>query len=316
MADEVARFPAPDAALFRRALNRLDAVLAEQLQAQLRSAQAMIGALEMVERRGILEQHLSQRLADQMAAIRTTPGVRRFVTGSWAKVLAEAMLRFGDDAEPTEAYLKTVDDLLWSLQIPDHPQSRQRLVALLPVLLQRLRAGMELIALPRPEQQAILDELMTIHAEALRPGSRSTASAPTPEEIVRRIREEVVTDQPGPRPFSDSVIDLSSMDTVPADLMATGGDGADEPGKGVEGLRAGDRLRLFIHGRWARCQLLWRSDQGQFFLFAGESATRPHSITRRALELLGGAGLITPLQPKPLLQRAVDQLMREISTRA
>ena len=28
--------------------------------------------------------------------------------------------------------MKTVDDLLWSLQLPDHPQSRQRLIALLP----------------------------------------------------------------------------------------------------------------------------------------------------------------------------------------
>ena len=53
-------------------------------------------------------------------------------------------------------------------------------------------------------------------------------------------------------------------------------------------------MRLFIHGRWARCQLLWRSDQGQFFLFAGDSPTRNHSITRRALERLSAAGLITP----------------------
>ena len=69
--------------------------------------------------------------------------------------------------------LKTVDDLLWSLKIPDHPQSRQRLIALLPGLLQRIRVGMEAIALPAAEQQAVLNELMTIHTEALRPGTRA-----------------------------------------------------------------------------------------------------------------------------------------------
>ncbi|MEO7007966.1 MAG: DUF1631 family protein, partial [Caldimonas sp.] len=267
VAEEIARAPVPDSALFRRALNRVDGFLTAQMQAQLRAAQPAVSALELAERRGILEQHLSQRLTDQMVNVRTTPGVRRFVTASWAKVLAEAMLRFGDDAEPTVAYLRTVDDLLWSVQIPDHPQSRQRLLALLPVLLQRLRAGMELIALPRPEQQAVLDELMTIHAEALRPGSRNTSAPQTPEEIVQRMRDEVVADAPGPRSFGDSVIDLSSMDTVPAEMLA-GDDSTEESGQRVENMRASERVRLFIHGRWTRCQLLWRSDQGLFFLFA------------------------------------------------
>ena len=49
--------------------------------------------------------------------------------------------------------LKTVDDLLWSLKIPDHPQSRHRLIALLPGLLQRIRVGMEAVALPRPSSR-------------------------------------------------------------------------------------------------------------------------------------------------------------------
>ena len=216
IAEEVARIPAPDSALFRRALNRLDGFLAEQFQAQLKAAQAAVAALELAERRGIVEQHLSQRLAEQMASVRTTPGIRRFVTGSWAKVLAEAMLRFGKDAEPTEAYLKTVDDLLWSLQIPDHPQSRQRLLAVLPVMLQRLRSGMELIGMQRPEQQAVLDELMLVHAEALRPGSRARLGRAEPPgdraedargsgercrraEAVQRLGDRPVVDGHGPR---------------------------------------------------------------------------------------------------------------------
>jgi hypothetical protein len=297
-------------------MNRIDGFLHEQMQAQLRAASPTVATLEMAERRNILEQRLSQKLTDQMVAVRTTPGARRFITGAWARVLAEAMLRFGEDAEPTELYLKTVDDLLWSLQIPDHPQSRQRLLAMLPVLLQRLRGGMELVALPRPEQQAVLDELMTIHAEALRPGSRGTGAALTPDEIVKRIRDEVLTDVAGPRPFSDSVIDLSSMDTVPADVLATGGETGDESNQRVEALRASQRMRIFLNGHWSPCQLLWRSDQGQFFLFAGETPGRTHSITRRALERLSAAGLIADLEPKPLLQRAVDHLMREISPRA
>jgi len=160
--------------------------------------------------------------------------------------------------------------------------------------------------------------LMVIHAEALRPGGRTTTTALTPEQIVQRLRDEVVPEAaPMPRSFGDSVIDLSSMETVPADLLGAGdARPSDEPAARVDGLRIGDRLRLFVQGRWSCVQLLWRSERGLFFLFAGESATRTHSITRRALERLAGEGLIQPIDTKPLLQRAVDHLMSELAVSA
>jgi len=315
LAEEISRAAAADAALFRRALQRLDAFLAEQLQAQLRDAQAPVAALQRAERREVLEQVLSQRLTEQMAPVRTSAPIRRFVTGAWAKVLAEAMLRFGEQAEPTTEYLKSVDDLLWSLQTPDHPQSRQRLLGLLPGLLQRLRNGMALIALPQPEQQAVLDELMTIHTAALRPGGRAAAATLSAEEIVQRMRDEVIPEAPALRPFGDSVIDLASMDTVPADFIATQpmGAGAEASPRRLDALAPGERRRLFLRSRWMRTQLLWRSEQGQFFLFAGEQPGATQSVTRRALERLDAAGLVQPLETRPLIERTVDALLNQIA---
>ena len=118
--------PAPDAALYRRALSQLDSFADDQLQTQLRAAHRTLQSLQGAERRELLEQQLSVRVADQMTTLRTSPSVRRFMTGTWAKVLAEAMLQHGDQAETTRGYIKLVDELLWSLQVPDHPQSRQR----------------------------------------------------------------------------------------------------------------------------------------------------------------------------------------------
>jgi hypothetical protein len=319
VAEEMAGGASPDTALFRRGLNRIDIFLSEQLQTQLRAAHLDIDALQLAERRDVLQHHLTQRITDQMVAVRTSPTIRRFITGAWARVIADDMLRHGEQSEATMSALKTVDDLLWSVKIPDHPQSRQRLIALLPGLLQRIRVGMEAIALPAAEQQAVLDELMTIHTEALRPGARGagTAGALTPEEIVQRMREEVVPESGPARSFSDSVIDLSSMETVPVEHLPSGGGGVeDDPSKRIEALRVGDRQRIFLQGRWSRVQLLWRSDRSLFFLFAGESPSRTHSITRRALERLSSAGLVQPIELKPLVLRAVDRMMRDISPRA
>lgn len=319
VAEEMAGARSPDTALFRRGLNRIDTFLAEQLQGQLRTANASVEALQLAERREILEQHLALRLADQMVAVRTTPVIRRFVTGTWARVIAQNMLRHGEQSQQSIADLKTVDDLLWSLQIPDHPQSRQRLLNTLPGLLQRVRVGMEGVSLPIPEQRSVLDELMAIHTEALRPSARGGGGgALTPEEIVQRMRDEVLPESAPVRSFSDSVIDLSSMETVPAEhLPSTGGDLVDDdPARRVESLRAADRQRIFLQGRWSRAQLLWRSDRSLFFLFAGESPSRTHSITRRALERLSSAGLLQPIETKSLVRRGVDRLARELSARS
>ena len=320
VAEEMAGASVADSALFRRGLNRVEGFLAEQLQEQVRAAQGAVDALQVAERREVLQQHLAQRLTEQMVSVRTTPTIRRFVTGTWARVIADDMLRHGDQSEQTLSALKAVDDLLWSLKIPDHPQSRQRLIALLPGLLQRLRVGVQAIALPPAEQHAVFDDLMTIHTEALRPGARgagATAGTASPEEIVQRLRDEVVPDTPPARSFSDSVIDLSSMETVPAEHLPSGSDRAsEESARRIDTMRVGDRQRVFLHGRWSRVQLLWRSDLGLFYVFAGESPWHTHSITGRALERLASAGLVQPVESKPLVQRAVDRMMRALAPRA
>lgn len=314
VAEEISRAPTGEATMFRRGTARVDGFLAEQLQWQQREAAATVEALRRRERGEILEQHLSQRLTEQIAAVRTAPEIRRFVTATWARVLAASVLQFGEETEPTPTYMKTVDDLLWSLQTPDHPQSRQRLLALLPGLLQRLRAGMALVDIAPDEQQALLDPLMAVHTEALRPGNRTSGAALTPEQIVQRMREEVVEDAPARPPFGDSVIDLASMDTVPADFMHTDiGGGVEVVTRRIEALMPGQRRRLFVSGRWNRVQLLWRSEQGLYFLFAAERPGRTHSITRQALERLDAAGLVQPLEAKSLVQRTLDALLNQIS---
>ncbi|NUZ05663.1 DUF1631 family protein [Piscinibacter koreensis] len=309
LAHDVATLPRIDAGTFQRALNQLDAFLAEQFRTQLRAAQPTVDTLQLGERRALVEEHLARRLADQMAAVRATPAVRRFVTDTWAKVIAHDVVQHGERSDAVVGDLKTADDLLWSLQIPDHPQSRQRLVALLPGLLQRLRAGMDLVGFGGAARQQVLDELMAIHADALR---RATSSAPAPlassEEIVRRLREEVVPSRSG----ADSLIDLSSMETVPADALPSGVADEADADKRVDALRAASRARLFLHGRWNRVQLLWQSDRGRFFLFAGETPGRHHSITRRALERLAAAGLLQPHQTKSIVQRAVEHATQQL----
>jgi hypothetical protein len=134
------------------------------------------------------------------------------------------------------------------------------------------------------------------------------------------MREEVVLPpEPDPldeSPFSDSLIDLASMETVPAELMngdtAVATPGGD-PKDFVKRMAPGERYRLFLQGGWARVQLLWRSEQGHFFLFAGEHPRQTHSVSLRALERLRAEKLLGALHEHSLIQRAVDGLLRNLA---
>jgi hypothetical protein len=311
-----------DVWLYRRALTRFSGHIQSAREAELAAAQTHVDELLLLEKRDHLQRQISQRLVDQMVPLRVSPGVRRFVTGEWARVLAHAMLRHGEQSETTIAYMKAVDDLLWSLNPPDHPQSRQRLLHLLPTLLHRLRTGMSLIALPSSEQEHIMNELMALHTDALRPGNKSSSggvvglaptSAATPEQIVQMLRDEPTpTPQLGPS-FADSLIELSSMDTVPAELLETHPPGEDSDfSSPVDAMAVGHRARLFLRGRWSRVQLLWRSPKGSYFLFAGEAPGRTHSITQAALERLSGEKLLLPLEEQVLSQRALKAVIEEL----
>jgi len=315
LVDDIQRASVQDTQLYRLSLSRLDAFLAEQLREQQIRAQPAIDTLIRIEQREQLERQISHRLTEQMVPIRTSASVRRFVTGVWATVLAESMQRTGEKSESTLEYLRATDDMLWSLRLPDHPQSRKRLLAMLPGLLQRLRSGMAMLGVPEGEQQAVLDELMAVHAEALRPGKTGTPEAElSPQELMQRIRDETTTwDMTSRLPFSDSLIDLSSMETVPAEILPGPLSTEDDAAHMVEAMTLGSRHHVFLHGRWTRVQLLWRSGRGQYFLFAGTDPLQNHSITRRALERLGEERLLKPLDDVSLVQRSMDALMQKLT---
>lgn len=291
----------PDAAALRRVVAALDAAADALWQQRLQQAQGALDQLARLERRDSVQLEAAARMGERLATQVLPAVLRRFLVGPWARVIAQAEVDHGLGDPAVQQAWRTVDDLLWSLDVPSDAAGRRRLAARLPALLAALRAGMGAIGLAEPERQAVFDALLAVHTDqpgAAAAGAHGTAAAAAPH-------------QPAPAGgFADSLIDLGSLDTVPAELLPGTTDPPDAP---PAALAVGQSAQIFIDGRWARVQLLWRSARGLYLLLAEEPAGRTRSMTRRAFDQLQAARLVRPAVAGSLVQRTLRRLSTQLS---
>lgn len=308
LAAQIAATSQPSTELYSRGLEQLEEHLAHQHQAQRDESLTLIESLVLADRRETLQDELSEQFAEPFSSITTAPRVVQFMRREWPRVVAESLLRFGADNEQGAALLKVVDDLSASLRVD--PSQRQQLFSLLPPLLKRLREGMALIALPEARQKALLDDLMDAHHQLL---GFSKRADDLPLSDTPAVDKPVWADtRPAEETAAEAMIEVASMDTVPAELLSTDEGPQTMPDSLTEHIVLAQPCLWLIGGRWQQVQLLWRSESARFFLFAGETAGCPHSITGVALERLGREGLIKPLADSQLLQRAMERVAEQL----
>jgi hypothetical protein len=102
----------------------------------------------------------------------------RFLRERWARTLERVYLESGDESEPWDQAIATVEDLVWSVQPKRTREDRKHLVALLPSLLKRVTTGATDPPWPSEERERFMENLVEAHAAAVKPAA-AAASHPT-----------------------------------------------------------------------------------------------------------------------------------------
>jgi hypothetical protein len=286
-------------------------------------------ALRRVEQEKELIPLLRQQVDIQLAkAPAISQTLHTFLTGPWTEVLARAMAVQGDESPQTQALVGTVDELLASLQVPANDLERVRIIRGLPQLIERVQEGMGLIDLPQPHRERVLDDLMSTHRRVLFAPSQSAPLAeppasgpdtdmdwqPSDATLTDRLRDSVsprtTPDGTPSRTWTGGDTNVGQLPTVPMGLDAVTAAQAVETW--MDSLRPGTRCKLFLQGQWTTARMVWRSDNGKFFMFTSPLAGGAHSMTRRALERLRAEGLATELAEASLVQRAISGLKKQL----
>ena len=276
--------------------------------------------LVRVEQRHLLAERVAIEFQARNDFARAPGVVRRFLTGPWAQVVAQARMDSAEQGEalPADAaahrYMSVLPDLLWSSQLALASLNRPRLIKVIPGLLRTLREGLDAIDYPRPQAESFFATLMGLHEAAYktqRNGSQPQDDPPSqqdPDEHEMWMQPEEARD-------TGFMEDLA-IDTQPAFLDTQPVSMRDELTREEPALSSGGSLTvgcwvdLMEQGQTLRCRLSWASPHGTMFLFAAANG-RSISLTKRGLERLQELGRLHVVADHGVVDEALDAVARQ-----
>jgi len=268
--------------------------------------------------------------------------IRAFLLGHWEQVLATHCARDGEGGETWNQALRSMDDLIWSVQPKTRQDERKRLVALLPDLLKRLDEGFQVIETPAEIRDQFFTGLVKCHAMAVRAGLRGAGDAPLPPEPAPIPAPAPAAALTGAADFVEIPVLTEGVEVDP-DLIE---EIAAEPEERtvVEEIVIGDvgwlargddtptqdehdlQVQKIKRGSWieytqddgstARAKLAWVSPLKGIYLFTNRLGQRAMSIQGAGLAAKFRQGQARIIDDVPLMERAVCNLLEKLQKKA
>jgi hypothetical protein len=250
----------------------------------------------------LARQRVQQALNDRLLGKTLPQVVVRLLQEAWSKVLLLTCLKHGDQSVEWKSGLQAMDDLIWSVETHDEPDSRQRLLELVPGLLKSLRDGLSSAAFDPFATSEFFSQLEVLHVQAFSHVPRAPAEAASDEEIepengtaMMAVVEEIILVGPGEQIQSEPSLQL------PAD---------DEGLMQVEKLRLGSWVEIHEdESHKLRCKLAAIVEPSGRYVFVNRTGMKVLEKTRMGLAVEFRRGTIRVLDDALLFDRALESVL-------
>jgi len=286
----------------------------EQFLSGKTSTQRMVSVAQQIEEKETLTIQYTIEMRNLLKDMPVHNETREFLFKVWAEVLALSAVRKGPQHIETLTLKKAATDLIWSASAKPDRHDRARVIADLPQLLQKLRAGMTLLGLASAVQQAHIKIINDILADAF----LSKTQAIAPERIaalaerLAHVEDFVSANGTGDLPLDARNIEaMLGLDAATFEVVA---DGGSKPTAAMlawaQELQLGAWFTLDHNAHVDQVQLVWRSRRKQLHLLVA-SAGRSYLMQTRRLAAYLQAGLLLPQEEEALTVRATrDALVK------
>lgn len=306
---------------------------------------------EMLERRVVDEadgrartQAARARVAavmDALMAERDLPHVvQDWLRKVWNNVLFLTSVKEGTESEAWSRDVRTARDLVWSVQAP-MPDSRPQLLALLPVLQERLREGVKAVSLNPFEARRLFADLKEIYRErfalAQRLLSEQAAEAERRSQLAEEEPDTSIPDatepelsaaaEPAGQEESESttaaVPQLEELEQAAASAEVSAGESSEEEPRELDESDAHWQMTFRLaQGSWFEFK---RSDEEQFrcrlaavikdidqFIFVNRNGAKVAEFSRLELALALREARLMPMDDGMLFERALQSVIGNV----
>ena len=168
-----------DIAPFESQLACVEAFIEERRRLEAEVVERSARLVEEREREEIARAFAEDEVARRLQTSPWVPAVvREMLEVTWVRALAAARLVEGEDSPSWQALVKTMDDLVWSVEPKAQAEDRKRLVAILPAMIKSVIEGLRRGSLDDAGRDAFLGALVDCHAAAVKSGLRGMAAVP------------------------------------------------------------------------------------------------------------------------------------------
>lgn len=284
VSDSVARVQSEfegDLTVFGQALAELDKGIARQESAAEHASGRYTGLVRELERKEAAAE-IAQAVVREAQPDKAPRAVREFLETHWAAALAAAHLAHGEASESWQRLRSVPAELIASVQPKPSRDERKAMLGRLPDLLRRLNEGLDLGAVAAQAREPFMEELVRLHAAAIKSGAATGPSGAEPAPAVYRTR-------PASGPARLTLSRAAREDAEVVSLRLEGG-GADRAPASA-GVRRGDWVEFRLPDDTRACgRLSWVSPERGTLLFTNPEWQRAISVSPAAMavQLAGG----------------------------
>ena len=297
-----------DLAVFETQLKRVDEFIEERKRAEEQIVERSARLVEERERVEIARAFVEDEVERRLAVSPWVPAVVRDMLGTaWVDALVAARSE-GEGSSAWQRYVKTFEDLVWSVEPKVQADDRKRLVAMLPALIKSIVEGLRRSQMDDAERTAFLGSLVDCHAGAVKSGLRGMAALP----------EVPVPVRPADPSIARATVPAGDIHVEEIRLSRPRGGG---PVRNVftrtgiwTNLQRGTWVEFSpTEGAVQRARLTWISPNKGVYLFTNPLATTGAvSISPEALAEQMRLGEARVLDDAPLMDRAVGSMIENL----
>ena len=248
-------------------------------------------------------------LSAALQPLQIDPRLADFILGTWARVLSHV--------SDSRASIDLLPELLWSAQEKTTPEDRASLLRMLPILVKKVREGMDDISLPEAPSKAAFDRLVAVHMDVLGNKQAPARNRMSLDQFREHFRDFAIDSETPILQARDGWVGKFELEAALAQrglkvaLHARSGARLPQASDAdwLAMARPGAGFEIKVEERYQNAVLCAVSADEAAYLFSiAEMDMQSLYLKGPLLEALENAG-IRPLEYAPLFDRAVESLM-------